>query len=163
MTAAVIDLADETTLVERIASSARPITFLFGSGISLGSPDRPGVPGCAGMVDLIREALGRTAPALDKLLMNESDAGAQYRFAMRHLLQTRGQDDVNAVVRRAVGFARKTPPQDLSIEGCRALELDFAGWHFNAAMDILAALYTLPQHPIDKYSNRSRRPGRPSA
>src|SRR5436853_4095834 len=126
-------------------SSARNIVFLVGS--PLVAPVRsgePGVPGVAGMMNLIREELE------GQLELRSGTPMEVYQEAFRQLLGSCGQDSVNRVIRRAVLRARKHPPTGTELSDaeagrqdiCKALERDVEGWFLNSAVESLGRILT---------------------
>ena len=146
---------DSSVFVERLWSAYngndRPITFLFGSALSL--PDRQqshGVPGVHEMIDLIRDELSATSPddALDQEITN--DPANRYRKAFEYLQATRGHEAVSRVVRTAVWKAidiakwpSHIPPSSAANADsniCESIELCVDAWVLPSAVDILGRL-----------------------
>ena len=137
------DMPGLDALVGRVSTSGRRPVFMVGSGLSL--PEKqggPGVPGGAGMIDLIRSRLSDDEAALDALKgrldqVAEEDASV-YGAAFELLSTWRGQDAVNKVVSDAVLGARL--PGARQSENPRVLEEDLEGWALNRGTRALGSL-----------------------
>lgn len=130
-------------LVERVSTSGRKPVFMVGSGLSLPEePGGPGVPGTAGMIDLIRSRLGDTHAALDALnrCLDQvaKEEASVYGVAFDFLNSWRGQDAVNKVVYEAV-LAARLPGAGQS-DDARELEEDLGGWALNRGTSALGSL-----------------------
>jgi hypothetical protein len=130
-------------LVGRVSTSGRKPVFMVGSGLSL--PEKrgdPGVPGAAGMIDLIRARLSGDQAALDELnrrlgQVAEEDASV-YGAAFELLNSWRGPDAVNKVVSDAVLGARL--PGARQSDDAGVLEEDLGGWALNRGTRALGSL-----------------------
>ena len=142
-------------LVDLLCSAAdtkdRDITFLVGSPLTL--PDHVGgcgVPGVAGMVDLIRREFEGSGSETE---FDQSLKGAmenRYQRAFEFLHGRRGQDTVNGIVRTAVWQALdannwpsslpETSPYNADPATCKALEGKVDAWVLPRAVDRLGNL-----------------------
>jgi hypothetical protein len=145
-----MDFAGPEALLERIATAEREVVFLVGSPLTAPSGGSPlGVPGVAGMVDRIK-ALFRDRPrALRQLELKLEAEPNRYQAAFRHVLQFRGPDAANAIIREAVLEARlprARPDQAASDDAAWVqLENDLDGWHYPPAVEALGRL--IADHP----------------
>lgn len=141
-------------LIARLRHAAvrrdRTVTFLVGSPIS--APDHiggHGVPGIAGMVELIRDEFHGTDVERE-LDENLRDSVNPYQTAFEFLHAKRGQDAVNRIVRTSVWRtldARNWPsslpdttPDEADPATCRTLELDCDAWILPPAVDSFGEL-----------------------
>jgi len=137
------DMPGLDALVGRVSTSGRKPVFMVGSGLSLPEEQGgPGVPGAAGMIDLIRSRLSDDQAALDALnrrldQVAKEDASV-YGAAFELLNAWRGQDAVNKVVSDAVLGARL--PGARQSEDPRMLEEDLEGWTLNRGTRALGSL-----------------------
>jgi tetratricopeptide (TPR) repeat protein len=143
----------EAALLDRLTAgvrkSHRQVVFLVGSAITAPTSAHPkGVPGVAGVIDMIRSELECDAlAALDAALAVASN---KYQTAFSLLLAHRGQNTINDIVKRAVWQARKSPdgasqpayvptsatPDDT----CRGFDEALEGWHLTPGVTALGAL-----------------------
>lgn len=137
------DMPGLDALVGRVSTSGRKPVFMVGSGLSL--PEKqggPGVPGAAGMINLIRSRVSDDQAALDALnrrldQVAKEDASV-YGAAFELLSTWRGQDAVNKVVSDAVLRARL--PGKRQSKDPRVLEEDLEGWALNRGTRALGSL-----------------------
>ena len=139
-----MDFADHDALLDRLATVKREVVFLVGAPLT--APARGsalGVPGVEAMVERIRALFQGRKSALQKLeekLQNEQN---RYQAAFRHVLQFRGPDEANAVIRNAVLEARvpgARPEGIVDEAACSKLENDLDGWHYAPGVHALGQL-----------------------
>jgi hypothetical protein len=131
------DFQDLPVLIDRLAHvrpSARRVVFLVGAPLS--APERQGdrgVPGTAGMIDLIRQEIG--PENTERFNAKIATRANFYQAAFEQLIAYRGQDKANEIVRRAVIQARTSPDDiarslygELDLEVLGALENSADGW-----------------------------------
>lgn len=135
------DFADELALLERLLTIRKEVVFLVGSPISA-----PSVPGVREMVDLVKAALPSDA-AQQRLTETLANSTNHYQDAFRLLIQFRGQDAANAIVRQAVLAARTDKASSLvlaaqntaaSVGAFEAVESELAGWQLTPGTEHLA-------------------------
>jgi len=144
----------EFDLIERVATSVRPVVFLFGSALTMQlGPGLAGMPGVRRVVEMVREALGpRPNAALEDAVARE-DFSTAYRTGIEALLKRRGQDAVNQVIRRTVLEAHDVLGQELQAKvlaghpaehraACQALLDDPAGWRLGPSVAALGEILT---------------------
>lgn len=141
---------DHRALLDRLSrpEPSRDHIFLFGAALTAPvGAGAPGVPGIAGVVDLIRAhyraAYGESALAeLDTTLQSQPEQA--YKAAFEHLQGRGNTEDANRIIRRAVLRARTSPPPAgtsvASVSELQRLQLDGAGWHLAPAVAALGRL-----------------------
>ncbi len=147
------DLYDVRALVDRLsrglANGDKSVVFVVGSALTapVKSGDA-GVPGVNGVIDLITNEFDDERRA--DLTRELAGSDNPYQTAFRFLLDHRGQQAANSIIRRAVGAARRLGSTKYLIdgntddEGCRGFDLDSSGWALSpgvAALGELAARY----------------------
>ena len=145
-----MNFAGPEALLERIATAEREVVFLVGAPLTAPARGSPlGVPGVAAMVERIKALFqGRPGPlrALEQKL--EADPN-RYQAAFRHVLDFRGPDAANAIIRDAVLEARVPGARvDRAVAheaGWVQLENDLDGWHYPPAVEALGRL--VAAHP----------------
>jgi hypothetical protein len=134
------DFFDLPVLIHRLTRvrplGARRIVFLVGAPLS--QPEikgEPGVPGTAGMIDLIRSELADASGEPMGFDVKIAKSANPYQTAFDQLIAYRGQDAANEIVRRSVMQARASPEGiartrvgDLDPEALYALENNSDGW-----------------------------------
>lgn len=125
------DLPRLDALVARASAPGAAPIFMIGSGLSLPEKlDDPGVPGAAGMVDLVRKRVSDDPVALSelnrRLTRAEQENAPVYGAAFEFLTRWRGPDAANQVIFDAVRLARL--PGALQSDDARTLEEDLEGW-----------------------------------
>ena len=145
-----MNFAGPEALLERIATAEREVVFLVGAPLTAPAGDSPlGVPGVAAMVERIK-ALFQDRPRALRELEHQLEADPnRYQAAFRHVLQFRGPDAANAVIREAVLEAR-VPGARLDRGAAdeavwAQLENDLDGWHYTPAVEALGRL--VAAHP----------------
>jgi hypothetical protein len=127
------------------ALEANRAVFVIGSALHLPLGGQPGVPGAWAMVDLVRQALTHPNPKRQARWQAQLDAALDgqndYQAAFRTLIDLRGADAADAVIRQAVCLARLAP----SASDPAGLEHDLAGWHLTPGAEALGHL--LAAHP----------------
>ncbi len=96
------DYANADDLLERIAFLGDRTVYLIGSAVTA-----PSIPDAEGVIELVREALARPR---DRERLNQAlelQPENRYEATFRHLLNVRGQDFANDMIRRAVLAARR--------------------------------------------------------
>jgi hypothetical protein len=137
------DFGDQISLIDRLRSIRKEVVFLIGAPIS-----SPMVPSVAETVALVKAELsdGVSHDRLTETLKNSTNP---YQDAFRLLIQFRGQDGANAVIRKAVLTARadKTSALFLAAHAPRpdvrefeAIEADLAGWLIPPGVEHLARI-----------------------
>ena len=124
---------DLETLISRLVSSVggpRPIVFLIGSGATMPRRGCRGVPSSSGVVESIRA----------RLPVGTLGAGAAYQDAFQTLIQQRGQDAANAIIREAVLEACRIRPESSDDRSLAKLEADWTSWEIPDGLEALAAL-----------------------
>jgi SIR2-like domain len=128
-------------LLDRLDHTSRRIAFVVGSGLAMPCPpEKRGVPGVKGVVDLISRELGD--PALPFV-----ECDNLYQRAFQEVLGRRGADASNRIVREAVLKARgqQDSPEVLrrALDGdpttCRELDRDFQ-WVLSPGLKALGEL-----------------------
>ena len=136
-----IEFASEQALFSAIRHADRPLAFLVGAPLS--APERAGalgVPGVAGMVELVKAKIthdGDLLLYLDRLL-TAAPAARQYQTAMQFLQSWVSQDAVNQVVRQAVRMARRAGPNERLTDA--ELDADLDGWVLRPGVEALATV-----------------------
>ena len=130
-------------LVARASAADRKPIFMVGSGLSLPEePGGPGVPGTAGMVELVREQVSDDQATLDELNRRleraEQDNASVYGEAFAFLRDWRGPDAANQVILDAVRMARL--PRARQSDDAQALESDLEGWALTRGTSALGFL-----------------------
>jgi formylglycine-generating enzyme required for sulfatase activity len=139
-----LELGDSRSLLSRLTRGDRPFVFLLGAALTAPrDPRQLGVPGVAGMIDMVREELKGREEALRAL--SASSGSAAYQEAFRALRQYLGPDAVNRVVRRAVWRARSAgdPPEEIldGVPGsCGRAEQDLDGWSLEPGLTALGRI-----------------------
>ena len=156
------DFFGPNELIDRLTDSQRPVVFLVGSALTMPWQGRPGVANVRGVIELVRETLGRArggsgparmaarraVKALDDALEQAADNGARYQLAMQHLkARADGAASVNAVLRQAVLAARAQPTGIAldDIAGLTELERHATGWFLGPSVKSLGLL--IAGHP----------------
>jgi hypothetical protein len=135
------DFGDQVALIDRLITIRKEVVFLVGAPIS-----SPSVPGVSAMVELVRAELagGPGAERLKEALLASSN---HYQDAFRILIQFRGQDGANSIIRKAVLAARadKTSPIFLAahqpaalVQAFETIEFELAGWQVTPGVQHLA-------------------------
>ena len=143
------DFYSSDDLIDRLCHAANtegaPIVFLVGSALCV--PDQPGghgVPGVAGMIDLIRDEFANSNSAAEFENALSSGGPNTYQNAFRFLHARKGQDAANHIVRAAVWSALDINnwPSELSPSlsardadkaACTILERSASAWYLPAA------------------------------
>lgn len=143
--------ADAEDLFSRLLARSSDCVYLVGSAIT--APQNPGghgVPGVAGIIDLIRDEFSRLDDRQRFERALEAEPENHYQAAFRFLHRTRDQDLANAIIRRAVLAARRrsarfpdTPRDVTDLELLQRIEDDDDGWHLP---DAAAALGRVLAH-----------------
>ena len=124
---------DDKVLIERLAASvggSRPVVFLIGSGATMPRRGGRGVPSSREIIKLIRTHL-RPGTLKDD---------ASYQEAFETLIQRRGQDFANLVIRDAVFGACRAQADSLDDRSLSKLEADWDLWEIPEGLAALAAL-----------------------
>ena len=139
------DFADSGRLLARVmhaAQNGERVTFLFGSALTApgGTPGEPGVPDAHAMVEeVIRSFQGTDEFDALHTVLQQSNAQERYQEAMKFILDCRGQDALNQLIRDSVIKARLSPlTPHLSVQ---EVELDTQGWHLRPAVAALGQLF----------------------
>lgn len=123
------------------------VVFLVGSALTAPAEvGSPGVPGVAGVLQLIREEFGADPEGLEKLEATLAEEPSEsYQRAFDVLLKRCGPGLANRVIRRAVLQARVVDePIDAALEGetaaCSDLEKDGDGWALRSGVEALGQI-----------------------
>lgn len=143
-----INFFDENNLISRLTRGLirhpREVIFLLGSPLSMPTAEAtPGVPGVAGIIQMIREEFTEDQSELADFGRIIEQAGTKaYQAAFNFLLGTRGQSVANEIVRRAVLSGMVSPPETpiVTDEDCRRAELEFHRWWLSPATESIGAL-----------------------
>src|SRR5690349_15130157 len=139
---------DQAVLLERLTHAVRDqqkrVVFLVGAPLAAAEiKGRPGVPGVADIVELIRNEFAKQPEALGVLDQEIRTAGpGAYQKAFEYLIGARGQDVANKIVKRAVLMARASPRDALELldDAMEELERDADGWVLPAGVRTLGKL-----------------------
>lgn len=141
--------ADSGRLLSRVAHAVQRgerVTFLLGSALTApgSSIGEVGVPDANAMVEEVVRSFQGTEEfdALENLVA-QATTRDRYQEAMKFVLDCRGQDTLNSMIRAAVLRARVR--EDGSENDPEVLELDTAGWHLRPAARAMGQLVT--EHP----------------
>jgi hypothetical protein len=145
---------DRGALLDRLTrpNPPRDHVFLFGSALTAPrSATEPGVPGVAGVVQLIREYYAQTfdsSALLDFERALAAEPTRAYQAAFEHLLGRVSVEEANRVIRRAVTMARVDTAaiDETTLADTRALhamEQELAGWHLTPAVRAVGELLAL--------------------
>jgi tetratricopeptide (TPR) repeat protein len=146
--------SDHRRLLLRLADAIgkqQKLSFLVGSAVTAtaGSPPRRGVPGVNGVIEQIRSGLidPEEVALFEEDVASHLPSSEKYQRAMQLLLEIRGPEELNRVVRRAVLEARLEPPigDILDADMCRKIEADVAGWSLPPAVEAIGQL--IAGHP----------------
>lgn len=141
-------------LLSRLCHAHRqglPVVFLVGAPFSAAADGGAhGVPMVSGMLDLVRAQYASSVADQQSLEEQLRTAENQYQAAFAHLIQRRGLDAANKVIRDAVLRAyTRNPRPDLPLRHgealalrCSELENDLAGWYLPPACKALGELAT---------------------
>lgn len=144
-----IKLQPPGALAKRLASAVLPgqreVVFLLGSGVCLPDAEGRGVLGTRAIMTLIEAELGEDWQPVDT-----------YGAAFEQLIQQRGEDAANRVVRKAVLHATvdagsSLSSQSLRDDDLRDLETDTSHWNVPQGLRALSALVA----HFPKYFGRS--------
>lgn len=137
-------IADSGRLLARLASCAQRgerVTFLFGSALTApgSAADDRGVPDVNAF---IQEIVGifRGTDELNNLeeVLKRPGSISPYQEATQFVIDCRGQDVLNGLVRKAVLKARKSP--EASDGDSRQIEMDTDGWYLRPAVEAVGRL-----------------------
>lgn len=159
-----LNFGDQFSLISKISSqyrdwrkgqekdiSTRTLALLIGSGVALPHKGDPGIPGPNQIVDLIRKEFD-SGEELDKFNEKVESLGASnlYQSAMAALIEYRGQDNVNTIIRTAVCQALnkrgKTHPHFSIVQNigdfqkCINFEKNVHLWHLNPGVKALGEI-----------------------
>src|SRR4051812_37995607 len=102
-----MEFAGPEALLDRLITAKREVVFLVGAPLTAPAAGSSlGVPGVAGMVERIRGLFVDRARALRQLDAALTENRNRYQAAFRHVLQFRGPDEANTIIRDAVLEAR---------------------------------------------------------
>lgn len=141
--------ADAGRLLTRVLHAAHTgdtVTFLFGSALTAPGT-QPNELGVSDANQLIEDVISsfRGTPDFEALesTLTQSPPSHRYQAAMQFVIDCRGQDALNALIREAVLRARV--PNSLTDHDPEALEQDIAGWYLRPAVKAVGELVT--HHP----------------
>lgn len=150
---------DESVLIERLTNGLsgrnQEVVFLVGSPLSApypnSDPNAHGVPDVEGMIGLIRHVFKDDASQMGALVsqLNRSKE-RRYQAAFQFLLERRGPQAANDIIRSAVLAARTVPsgeqPQ-LEADTLRLYEESIDDWALSPGIESLGRLLaTYPEH-----------------
>ena len=138
-------LYSQKDLVSRVADAERPIMFVLGSPLTSPSGSgEPGVPGVAGIVDLIRHDLKRRRPLR---AVPEGDPASRYQQGMDILRSVAGPNACDRIMRIAVlkaqtqGISFEVKQKILEGDKDECLGLEKTGdWHLTQGVKYLSYL-----------------------
>jgi formylglycine-generating enzyme required for sulfatase activity len=127
------------------AQKSRGIAFVVGAALTAPvTRGGPGVPGVEGVVQLIRKVYEGSPEMQAKFDTALANSNNTYQTAFSHLIDFRGVDEANAVIRSAVLHARtdldKLVLADVTPELCERFEKDTTGWHLTPAVAALGGI-----------------------
>lgn len=149
-----LEFYDDTALMERLTfglkTGGKQVVFIVGSALTAPSSiDQAGVPGVAGVIELIKAAFDEDQRALleSQLVTAENS----YQEAFKFLIGRRGQQAANDIIRKAVAAARLVPDgpesglsyhlsSSTNDEVCRSFDNDFSGWFLPSGVKALGSL-----------------------
>src|SRR5687767_5479927 len=107
--------AEAGRLLSRVAhavANGEKVTFLFGSALTApGGVEKPGVPDAGSMVEEVLKSFhGSEEFETLQGVLNAVDVKQQYQEAMKFVLDCRGQDALNDLIKGAVLRARVHSP-----------------------------------------------------
>jgi tetratricopeptide (TPR) repeat protein len=141
--------ADSGVLLSRLVHAVdqgEPVTFLFGSAVTApgSDPTDLGVPDASALIERVFERF-RGTEEFDLLNTTVERLGPseRYQAAMKFVIDCRGPDELNRIIRDAILKARVSAP----LKPCsdEDLELDTAGWHLRPAVEAVGQLFS--EHP----------------
>jgi HEAT repeat protein len=147
---------DKETLLNRVQNAERKVVFCVGS--PLVAPEEPtalGVPDVRGLVSLIEDELARDPPSPSEA--PTSSWADRYMAAFQRLIDRRGVDRSNAIIRQAVLKAFRADKSEhitdllsRSLQGdgdaCAQLETSLSHWHVRPSLFALGEI--LAGHPV---------------
>jgi tetratricopeptide (TPR) repeat protein len=140
---------DQMRLLSRLAGAIRrgdKLSFLIGSALTAPNKDtrEPGVLSVGDIIKKTEEIFLGTEDHREYLSLTEKcrSTADKYQNAMRFLLETHGQQSLNAIIQESVLNARTSPPIK-TLEGeYEKLEDEVGGWHLRPAIKVLGELIT---------------------